>query len=44
MMKEFIEWLIRKYMPGYHLSKNPTKGTKRTRKEGTKIEDTQSPS
>jgi len=28
IMKTFIEYLIRKYLPGYHLAKNPTRKEK----------------
>ena len=24
-MKRLIKWLIRKYLPGYHLARNPTR-------------------
>lgn len=27
-MKAFIEYLIKKYLPGYHLAKNPTRKQK----------------
>lgn len=34
MRKKIITWLIAKYLPGYHLAKNPdTKGVKRPRKK-----------
>jgi len=32
MKKKIILYLIKKFLPGYHLSKSPAKGTKRARK------------
>jgi len=36
-MKTFIEWMIRTFLSGYHLSKNPKRKDK---KEGEKHENT----
>jgi len=27
-MKRFIEWMIKRFLPGYHLSKNPVRKAK----------------
>ena len=32
-MERLIRWLIEKYLPGYHLSKNPKKGEDRKKRE-----------
>ena len=29
IMKRIVQWLIAKYLPGYHLAKNPPKGKKK---------------
>jgi len=29
IMKKIVRWLIAKYLPGYHLAKNPPKGKKK---------------
>ena len=29
IMKRIVRWLIAKYLPGYHLAKNPPKGKKK---------------
>jgi len=29
IMKRIVKWLIAKYLPGYHLAKNPPKGKKK---------------
>ena len=33
LREQFINWLIGWMLPGFHLTKNPPKGLKRTRKE-----------
>ena len=31
IMKRIVKWLIAKYLPGYHLAKNPPKGKRNRR-------------
>ena len=32
-MTKIIRWLIKKFLPGYHLAKDPARGTKQKKKE-----------
>ena len=38
LILRLVKWIIRKWLKGYHLSRNAPKGLKRSRKEGSDSE------
>ena len=38
-MTKIIRWLIKKFLPGYHLAKDPAKGAGRKKGDSKKLEE-----
>jgi hypothetical protein len=32
----FLRWMVKKYLPGYHICKNPTRGKRIKKEEGNR--------